>query len=135
MVLHHCTKEFLLFSNLNSEEFIHIVKGKIIKFTQDRKSVGEGKKSSQIKFFNKINTVPENSGHGGTEYCDLGKIDEPENSKNSLNFSSLPYRFSELYTLLQSNLYKTTTQQSKSNVVVHGKFLVFSSRVIFAYVF
>ena len=131
MVFHHCTKEFLLFSNLNSKEFIHTVKGKIIKFTH----VTEKKKSSQIKFFNKINTVPENSGHGGTEYCDLGKINEPENSKNSLNFSSLPYRFSELYTLLQSNLYKTSTQQSKSNVVVHGKFLVFSSRVIFAYVF
>ena len=68
----------------------------------------EKQKSSKIKFFNKINTVSENSGHGGrTEYWDPGKINEPENSKNSfnfldLNFSSLPYHFYELQTLLSS---------------------------------
>ena len=42
--------------------------------------------------------------HGGqTEYLDLGKIHEPENSKNSLNFlhlniSLIPFHFSELRT-------------------------------------
>ena len=44
-----------------NEEFIHIVKGKKIKFTH----VAEKQRSSKIKFFNKINIVPENSEHGG----------------------------------------------------------------------
>ena len=56
-----CSKEFLPFSNLSNEEFIHTVKGKKIKFTH----VAEKQRSSKIKFFNKINTVSENSGHGG----------------------------------------------------------------------
>ena len=41
------------------------------------------------------------------EYWDAGEINEPENSKNSLNFfhlniSSLPYHLSELQALLSS---------------------------------
>ena len=54
-----CTKEFLPFSNLSNEEFIYTVKGKKIKFTH----VAEKQRSSKIKFFNKINTVSENSEH------------------------------------------------------------------------
>ena len=61
----------------------------------------------KLKFYNKISTVSQNSGRGRTEYWDPGEINEPENSKNSLNFlhlnvSSLPYHFSELQTLLSS---------------------------------
>ena len=99
-----CTKEFLSFSNLNNEEFTHTVKDKKIKFTQ----VAEKQKSSKIKFFNKINTISENSGHGRmAEYWDPGETNEPEKSKNSLNFlhlniSSLPYHLTELQALLSS---------------------------------
>ena len=98
-----CTKEFLPFSNLNNEEFIYTVKGKNIKFTH----VAEKQKSRKIKFCNKFNTISVKSGHDGTEYWDPGKINKPENSKDSLNFlhlniSSLPYHFSELQTLLSS---------------------------------
>ena len=97
MLLHHFTKEFLPFSNLSNEEFIYMVKGKKIKFTH----AAEKQRSSKIKF-NKINTVSEYSKHGDqTEYWDPSKLNEPETSKNSLNFlhlniSSLPYHFSEL---------------------------------------
>ena len=100
-----CTKEFLLFSNLNNEEFTHTVKRKKIKFTH----VAEKHKSSKIKFFNKFNTISESSGHGRmAEYWDPGEINEPENSKNSLNFlylniSSLPYHLSKLQAQLSSN--------------------------------
>ena len=43
----------------------------------------------------------ENSGHARTEYWNPGEINEPENSKNNLNFlhlniSSLPFHFSDL---------------------------------------
>ena len=59
----------------------------------------------QLKNRNICITVSKNSGHSWTEYWDPGKIGEPENCKNSLNFlhlniSSLPYHFSELETLL-----------------------------------
>ena len=80
------------------------MKGKKIKFTH----VAEKQKSSKIKFFNKINTISENSGQGQiAEYWDPGEINEPENSKNSLNFlhlniSSLSYHLSELQALLSS---------------------------------
>ena len=80
------------------------MKGKKIKFT----NVAEKQRSSKIKFFNKINTVAENNDYGGqTEYWYPGKINEPENSKNNLNFLhlnvfSLTYHFSELQTLLSS---------------------------------
>ena len=75
-----------------------------MKFTH----VAEKQRSSKIKFFNKIIAVSENSGHSDRrEYWDPGKINEPENNKNSVNFlhlniSSLPYHFSELQTLLSS---------------------------------
>ena len=46
-----CVKEFLPFSNLSNEEFIHNAKGKKINFTY----VPEKQKSSKIKFFHKIN--------------------------------------------------------------------------------
>ena len=90
-------QKFLSFSNSSNEEFIHTVKGKKIKFIH----VTEKQKSGKIKFFKKINTVSENSRRGRTEYWDPGKINEPENSKNRLNFmhlniSSLLYHFSEL---------------------------------------
>ena len=58
------SKEFLPLSNLNNEEFLHTMKVKKIKFTY----VPEKQKYSKIKFFNKINTVSENSRHGRTEY-------------------------------------------------------------------
>ena len=80
------------------------VKGKKIKLT----CAAEKQRSTKIKFFNKINTVSENSEHSGwTEYWDTGKIDEPENNKNSvnslhLNISSWPCHFSELQTRLSS---------------------------------
>ena len=99
-----CTKEFLPFSDLGNEEVISTVTGKKIKFTL----VAEKQRSSKIKFFNKINTVSENSDHGGrTMYWDPGKINKTENGKNNLNFlhlniSSLPYHFSKLQTLLSS---------------------------------
>ena len=81
-----CTKEFLPFSNLSNEEFIYTVKGKKIKF----RNGAETQRSSKINFFNKINTVSENSEHGSrTEYWDPGKISEPEYSKNNLNFLHL----------------------------------------------
>ena len=89
---------------MSNEEFIYTVKSKKIKFTH----VAEKQRSSKIKIFNKINSVSENSEHGSwTEYWDPSKINELENSKNSLNFlhlniSSLPYHFSELQTLLSS---------------------------------
>ena len=82
--------------------------GKKIKFTL----VAEKQRSSKIKFFNKINTVSENSDHvGRTMYWDPGKISKTENGKNSLNFlhlniSSLPYHFSKLQTLLSSVIIK-----------------------------
>ena len=63
---------------MNNEEFILTVKGKKIKFTH----VAEKQRSSKIKFFNKIITVSENSGHSDrTKYWDPGKINEPENNK------------------------------------------------------
>ena len=79
------------------------MKGEKIKFTH----VAEKQKSSKIKLFNKINTISVKSGHDRTEYWDPGEINEPENSKDTLNFlhlniSSLPYHFSELRTLLSS---------------------------------
>ena len=79
------------------------MKGKKIKLTH----VGEKQKSSKIKFFTKINTILVKSGHDQTQHCDPGEINEPQNSKDSLNFlhlniSSLPYHFSELQTLLSS---------------------------------
>ena len=46
---------------MSNEEFIHTVKDKKIKFTH----VAEKQRSSKMKFFNKINTVSENSEHGG----------------------------------------------------------------------
>ena len=79
------------------------MKGKKIKFTH----IAEKQRSSKIKFFNKVNAASENCGHGRNKYWDPSKINEPENSKNSLNFlhlniSSLSYHFSELQTLLSS---------------------------------
>ena len=81
-----CTKEFLPFSNLSNKEFTYTVKGKKIKF----RNGAETQRSSKINFFNKINTVSENSEHGSrTEYWYPGKINEPEYSKNNLNFLHL----------------------------------------------
>ena len=80
------------------------MKGKKIKFTH----VAEEQKSSSTNFLNKISTVSENSGHDKTEYQDPGKIIEPKNSKNSMNFLhlnifSLPYHFFfESHTLLST---------------------------------
>ena len=60
---------------------MHTVKGKKIKFTH----ISEKQKSSKIRLCNKISTVSRNSGHGlRTEYWDPGKMNEPENGKNSL---------------------------------------------------
>ena len=61
------------------------MKGKKIKFTY----IAIKQKSNKIKLFDKINTTSKNSGHGWTVYWDPGQINEPENSKNSLNFLHL----------------------------------------------
>ena len=61
------------------------MKGKKITFTH----IAVKQKSNKIKFFDKINTVSKKSGHGWTVYWDPGQINEPENSKNSLNFLHL----------------------------------------------
>ena len=79
------------------------MKGKNTKFTH----IAEKQKSSKIKFLTQFNTISVKSGHDRTEYWDPDEINEPENSKDSLNFlhlniSFLPYHFSELQKLLSS---------------------------------
>ena len=111
-VLIICIQEFLSFSNLNSEEFIHTVKAKEIKFTH----VAEKQKSNKIKFFQKINTVSENIRHGWTVYWDPGKINKPENSKNNLNFGLCNSRWH----LANANM----IAEVKSKIVSHRHFLV-----------
>ena len=95
------------------------MKVKKIKFTH----VAEKRKSSKIKLFNKINTISVKSGHDRTEYWDPGEINEPENSKDTLNFlhlniSSLPYHFlnyGHYYHLLKLILISLESLNQESN--------------------
>ena len=116
-----CTKAFLPLSNLKNEEFINSVKGKKIKCTH----AVEKQKSSKIKFFKNINSISVKSGDDRTEYCNPGDINEPENSKEWLNFlhlniSALPYHFPELQILLSStkvNLVSLESLNQESNKI------------------
>ena len=48
-----CTKEFLPFSDLNNNEFIHTVKGKKLKFTH----VNKKKLPAEVGFFSKLTLI------------------------------------------------------------------------------
>ena len=97
-----CTKEFLPFSNLNNDEFIHTVKGKKLKFTH----VTKKKLPTEVEFFQQINS---NLDENLDKYYlpdDLKKFEK--DTQNNLNFfhlniSSLPYHFPELETLLATS--------------------------------
>ena len=47
-----CTKDFLPFSDLNNDEFIHTIKGKKVKFTHVTKT----KLTAEVSFFQQINS-------------------------------------------------------------------------------
>ena len=94
-----CTKDFLPFSDLNNDEFIHTVKSKKVKFTH----VIRKKLTAEASSFQQIDS---NLNANQDKYylpSDFKQI--KMDVKNNLNFfhlniSFLPYHFPELHTLL-----------------------------------
>ena len=97
-----CTKDFLPFSDLNNDEFIHTVKGKKVKFTH----VTKKKLTSEASFFQQINS---NLDRNQDKYYLPSNFKQIKmDVKNNLNFFhlnifSLLYHFLELHTLLATS--------------------------------
>ena len=101
-----CAKEFLPFSNLSNEDFIHTLKGKNIKFIH----VAKKKISNETEFFNEINSETDMF-ENLLKYVTPNELNQFAKKQENFNFfylniSSLPYHFTEFHNLLASTDFK-----------------------------